>query len=254
MLRRLLSRRPAPPPVPVVLYTRADCPLCDAMKAELARARPALDYELAEVDIASDPELLERHGLSIPVLEIAGRPMIEHVYRRCLEARGLDRVVVLTDDERIGEAVAAFGGEWQMTPAECASGTDRIAHAATDWQATALINVQGDEPELAPLRIEGVDGLEEGFARKLLYEQGVGLPPAEVVLCRVDGRLFAVDSLCPHEGGRISDGPLQDGKHVVCPLHNYRFDPKTGEPVGVSCKKAKTFKVREKDGDAEVWV
>lgn len=87
-----------------------------------------------------------------PLLELAGRPMIEHVYRRTAAAPGLARVVVLTDDERIGAAVEAFGGDWQMTPADCASGTDRIAWAARDWpDADAVINVQGDwliDPEL----------------------------------------------------------------------------------------------------------
>lgn len=76
--------------------------------------------------------------------------MIEHVYARVSEARGLDRVVVLTDDERIARAVEAFGGEWEMTPAECASGTDRIAHAARRWDAAAVVNVQGDEPLIDP--------------------------------------------------------------------------------------------------------
>jgi len=74
MLRRLLSRlRPAAAPVRVTLYTRAGCPLCDEMKAELSRARPVHAFELVEVDIAADPALLERHGRSIPVLEIEGR-------------------------------------------------------------------------------------------------------------------------------------------------------------------------------------
>ncbi|HYU31046.1 MAG TPA: 3-deoxy-manno-octulosonate cytidylyltransferase [Thermoanaerobaculia bacterium] len=81
-----------------------------------------------------------------PLLPIAGRPMIEHVYERVARARGLDRVVVLTDDERIARAVEAFGGAWEMTPADCASGTDRIAWAARRWDAAAVVNVQGDEP------------------------------------------------------------------------------------------------------------
>ena len=85
-----------------------------------------------------------------PLLPIAGRPMIEHVYERVSRARGLDRIVVLTDDERIARAVERFGGEWEMTPAECASGTDRIAHAARQWQAAAVVNVQGDEPLIDP--------------------------------------------------------------------------------------------------------
>lgn len=85
-----------------------------------------------------------------PLIPIAGRPMIEHVWERVSRARGLDRIVVLTDDERIARAVERFGGEWEMTPADCASGTDRIAHAALGWQAAAVINVQGDEPLIDP--------------------------------------------------------------------------------------------------------
>jgi hypothetical protein len=73
MLRHLLDRLRPAPPVRLRLYTRASCPLCDEMKAELSRARPAHPFVLEEVDIAGDPELLERFGLSIPVLEIAGR-------------------------------------------------------------------------------------------------------------------------------------------------------------------------------------
>ena len=88
-----------------------------------------------------------------PLLPIAGRPMIEHVYARVARARGLDRVVVLTDDERIARAVEGFGGEWEMTPADCASGTDRIAWAVRRWDAAAVINIQGDEPLIDP---EGV--------------------------------------------------------------------------------------------------
>jgi 3-deoxy-manno-octulosonate cytidylyltransferase (CMP-KDO synthetase) len=81
---------------------------------------------------------------------LAGKPMVEHVYRRAARAKGLDRVVVLTDDERIARAVEFFGGEVEMTPAECASGTDRIAWAARNWDCSAVINIQGDEPLIDP--------------------------------------------------------------------------------------------------------
>ncbi len=91
-----------------------------------------------------------------PLLPIAGRPMIEHVYRRAAQASGLDRVVVLTDDERIARAVEGFGGQCEMTPAECASGTDRIAWAARRWAARAVINIQGDEPLIDPEAISAV--------------------------------------------------------------------------------------------------
>ena len=82
--------------------------------------------------------------------------MVEHVYRRVAAAKGLDRVVVLTDDERVAEVVAGFGGEVEMTPADCASGTDRIAWAARDWDVAAVINIQGDEPLIEPRDIQSV--------------------------------------------------------------------------------------------------
>jgi 3-deoxy-manno-octulosonate cytidylyltransferase (CMP-KDO synthetase) len=82
--------------------------------------------------------------------------MIEHVYTRVARARGLARVVVLTDDERIARVVEGFGGEWEMTPEECASGTDRIAWAARHWDAAAVINIQGDEPLIDPEEISAV--------------------------------------------------------------------------------------------------
>lgn len=81
---------------------------------------------------------------------LAGRPLVEHVYRRAAAAPGVARAVVLTDDERVAEAVQGFGGEVEMTPGDCASGTDRIAWAARSWDAAAIVNVQGDEPLIDP--------------------------------------------------------------------------------------------------------
>ncbi len=92
-----------------------------------------------------------------PLRQLAGRPLIEHVYRRASAARGLARVVVLTDDERIGAAVEEFGGEWEMTPTDCASGMDRIAFAAGGWpQVAAVVNIQGDEPLIHPEAISQI--------------------------------------------------------------------------------------------------
>ena len=74
-MRRMISRwrARAVPPVELVLYTRADCHLCEEMKAEIARARAGIPLVLREVDIDEDAELSERFGRSIPVLEIGGR-------------------------------------------------------------------------------------------------------------------------------------------------------------------------------------
>ncbi len=89
--------------------------------------------------------------------EIAGKPLIQHVFERVSRARGLSRVVVLTDDERIADVVRSLGGDVEMTPPECQSGTDRIAWAARSWKDAAecaVINIQGDEPLIA------IDGIE----------------------------------------------------------------------------------------------
>ena len=98
-----------------------------------------------------------------PLRTLLGRPMIQWVVERVQAADGVARAVVLTDDERIADAVTAFGAEAEMTPQDCPSGTDRIAWAVERWaeQAddetapaaftpTAVVNVQGDEPLLDP--------------------------------------------------------------------------------------------------------
>jgi 3-deoxy-manno-octulosonate cytidylyltransferase (CMP-KDO synthetase) len=91
-----------------------------------------------------------------PLAEIAGRPMIEHVYRRAADARGIDAVVVATDDERIAAAVERFGGIVRMTQAAHRTGTDRIAEIASDLSCEILINVQGDLPLIEPGMISEV--------------------------------------------------------------------------------------------------
>jgi 3-deoxy-manno-octulosonate cytidylyltransferase (CMP-KDO synthetase) len=90
------------------------------------------------------------------LVELAGRPMVEHVYRRAAAADGLERVVVLTDDERIAEVVRGFGGDVELTPVDCTSGTDRIAWAARRWSCDGVVNIQGDEPLIDPKGIERV--------------------------------------------------------------------------------------------------
>jgi len=89
-----------------------------------------------------------------PLCDILGKPMIQHVYERAREARSLGRVLVATDDERILAAVQGFGGEAVMTPADCASGSDRIAVAAAAIAADVVVNLQGDEPMLDPAAID----------------------------------------------------------------------------------------------------
>jgi 3-deoxy-manno-octulosonate cytidylyltransferase (CMP-KDO synthetase) len=85
---------------------------------------------------------------------IQGRPMIQWVYERTMRSRLVGRVIVATDDERIRQAVAAFGGEAVMTAASHATGTDRIAEVARSLSCDLVVNVQGDEPLIKPEMID----------------------------------------------------------------------------------------------------
>lgn len=88
-----------------------------------------------------------------PLADLDGQPMIYHVYHRAAKAPGVDRVVVATEDERIRQAVEAFGGEAIMTSPDHPTGTDRIAEAAGQLDAELIVNVQGDEPLVEPAMI-----------------------------------------------------------------------------------------------------
>lgn len=89
-----------------------------------------------------------------PLITIAGKPLIQHVWEHCTKARGVDAVIVATDDMRIAEAAFGFGAEVSMTSPKHRSGTDRIAEVARKLPGvTHLINVQGDEPLVDPALI-----------------------------------------------------------------------------------------------------
>lgn len=84
------------------------------------------------------------------LLRESGKFLVQHVYERALEAPGHPRVLVLTDDERVAEAVRSFGGQVRMTRSDHASGTDRCAEIAADLEEPVIVNLQGDEPLFEP--------------------------------------------------------------------------------------------------------
>ncbi|HUE89563.1 MAG TPA: 3-deoxy-manno-octulosonate cytidylyltransferase [Vicinamibacterales bacterium] len=99
------------------------------------------------------------HSTRLPakaLADIAGRPMIEHVYRRASRAASIDAVVIATDDERIARAADSFGAVAVMTAAGHTSGTDRLAEIAASIPCGLIVNVQGDEPLLDPAVIDAV--------------------------------------------------------------------------------------------------
>jgi 3-deoxy-manno-octulosonate cytidylyltransferase (CMP-KDO synthetase) len=88
-----------------------------------------------------------------PLADIAGTPMIAHVWRRAVAANA-GKVIVATDSEEIARAIAAAGGNAVMTRADHASGSDRVFEAVTkadpEGRASIIVNLQGDLPTLDP--------------------------------------------------------------------------------------------------------
>lgn len=95
-----------------------------------------------------------------PLAPIAGKPMIQRVFERTRQAKTLSRTIVATDDERILQAVAAFGGDALMTRPDHRSGTERMAEVALHVEADVYVNVQGDEPLIDP---ESIDAAVEAL-------------------------------------------------------------------------------------------
>lgn len=89
-----------------------------------------------------------------PLLELAGKPLVQHVWERCRKVREAEEVIIATDDMRIAEAAFAFGADVALTSAKHPSGTDRIAEVAKKLAGIDIIvNVQGDEPFIEPALI-----------------------------------------------------------------------------------------------------
>lgn len=96
-----------------------------------------------------------------PLAMIAGKPMIQHVFERAKQAKRPSAVLVATDHELVYQAVLGFGGQVMMTSPDHPTGTDRLAEVAAKYtDADIIINVQGDEPLIAP---EVIDLLASAF-------------------------------------------------------------------------------------------
>ena len=92
-----------------------------------------------------------------PLVDICGKTMIEHVYRRVSRSNLIDDIIVATDDKRIFDEVKSFGGSVKMTSSSHESGTDRVAEIASSDENkdfSIIVNIQGDEPFLDPDSID----------------------------------------------------------------------------------------------------
>ena len=134
-----------------------------------------------------------------PLLKAGGKYIIQWVWEKCIKCKGIDRVIVATDDERIYNACKEFGAEVEMTSTEHKSGSDRIAEVAKRHSEIAyIINVQGDEPLIEPDNIELVrQGVVEDsssdistLVREITEEAEVNNP--NLVKCIFDVNNFAM--------------------------------------------------------------
>ncbi len=135
-----------------------------------------------------------------PLRLIASEPMIWHVWQRAQET-GYDSIVVATDDERIADAVAAFGGEAVMTSPDHASGTERLAEVAEQkgWaDSDIVVNLQGDEPLLDPALVRQV-------AQLLVDSADAGLATLVTPIHQVSDFLSpnVVKAVLDHEGSAL---------------------------------------------------
>lgn len=132
-----------------------------------------------------------------PLLDIAGLPMIQHVWQRAM-ASSAEQVIIATDDQRIADVARSFGAEVAMTRADHPSGTDRLQEVAAQqgWpDQTAVVNVQGDEPLIPPAAIDQVAAVLLKHSRAavatlceaIVDEQQFRDPNAVKVVCNEEG-------------------------------------------------------------------
>jgi 3-deoxy-D-manno-octulosonate 8-phosphate phosphatase (KDO 8-P phosphatase) len=155
-----------------------------------------------------------------PLLDILGKPMIQHVVERAHQVRSAKRVVVATDDRRVVRAVRAFGADALLTSPEHASGTDRLVEAMASVPGDVYVNIQGDEPLVRPEDIEMLiagmladASVAVGTLCHPLRAEGAGNPnTVKVVLAANGDALYFSRAMIPYP--RESDGEATYLKHL----------------------------------------
>ena len=148
-----------------------------------------------------------------PLAMINGKPMVQHVYENARKASTLSSVVVASDDERVLDAVAAFGGEAVLTSSGHMSGTDRVAEVMRLRESDIAVNIQGDEPLMDSEIIDECvraladnPGVELSTVMKRIPESAYGDPSVVKVVCDGRGRaLYFSRSLIPYPRYRTPD-------------------------------------------------
>ena len=155
-----------------------------------------------------------------PLAMIGDKPMIQRVYEQVSKAMEIEQVIVATDDQRVYDAVVAFGGQAMMTRPDHLTGTDRLAEvAATHTEIDVVINVQGDEPLIDASVIDALarefkedSSLQMGTVGCPLLEEEYNEPSAvKVIVNRLGNAMYFSRSLIPYPRNAFVQPPL---KHV----------------------------------------
>ncbi|MEK6693460.1 MAG: 3-deoxy-manno-octulosonate cytidylyltransferase [Nitrospirota bacterium] len=166
-----------------------------------------------------------------PLLDILGKPMIQHVWERARKAGKIERVIVATDDEGVYNAVTAFGGEAAMTSKNHLSGTDRVAEVISGFtfETEIIVNVQGDEPMIDPDMIDQVVKLLQNDSRASIgtlcrkTEDNKEIMDPNIVKVVFDKEGFALYfSRSPIPYNRDGHGSVSYYKHLG--IYSYRRD------------------------------
>lgn len=164
------------------------------------------------------------------LVDIGGKPMLQHVYERTSACPIISRVIVATDDERVARAVEAFGGEVQMTRPDHPTGTDRLAEVAARLSADVVVNVQGDEPLIAAASIQiavkpllDEPELPMATLRERIHDQRDLADPncVKVVVDRNDYALYFSRQAIPYH--RHTDSPLVYWRHLGLYVYRREF-------------------------------
>ena len=90
--------------------------------------------------------------------DLHGKPIIQHVWEKAIQAKSLSKVIIAVDDDSVFNICTAFGAECIMTNPMLESGTDRIyqAYASLGMSSDYIVNIQGDEPFIQPAIIDEI--------------------------------------------------------------------------------------------------
>lgn len=170
-----------------------------------------------------------------PLADIAGKPMIQHVWERGRQVKTANDVVVATDDARIVAVVQGFGGQAVLTSPAHETGTDRLAEVAAGRDADVVVNLQGDLPLVSESMIEAViepfkdpEVRMATLAREITDPADVYNPNVvKVVMDRHGNALYFSRAAIPHVRDRKDrglDAPMPGTFYQHFGLYGYRRD------------------------------